>query len=111
MLDKLNVKTRFYVLIGCFVAGFVIYGGWSFKILNELKVNGPVYERIVQSKDLIADILPPPEYIIESYMVCLQMSATDDQAVRQKLAERLKNSKANTTRGMCTGSDKRWSRS
>jgi methyl-accepting chemotaxis protein len=93
MLDKLNVKTRFYVLIGCFVAGFVIYGGWSFKILNELKVNGPVYERIVQSKDLIADILPPPEYIIESYMVCLQMSATDDQAVRQKLAERLKQLK------------------
>jgi methyl-accepting chemotaxis protein len=93
MLDKLNVKTRFYVLIGCFVAGFVIYGGWSFKILNELKVNGPVYERIVQSKDLIADILPPPEYIIESYMVCLQMSATDDQATRQKLAERLKQLK------------------
>jgi methyl-accepting chemotaxis protein len=93
MLDKLNVKTRFYVLIGCFVAGFVIYGGWSFKILNELKVNGPVYERIVQSKDLIADILPPPEYIIESYMVCLQMSATDDQATRQQLAERLKQLK------------------
>ncbi|MCU6501399.1 methyl-accepting chemotaxis protein [Rugamonas sp. A1-17] len=89
MLERLNVKTRFFILIGCCVAGFAIYGGWSFKILNELKVNGPVYQRIVQNKDLVADILPPPEYIIESYMVCLQMSATADPAARQKLAQRL----------------------
>jgi hypothetical protein len=72
MLEKLNIKMRFFVLIGCFVAGFAIYSGWSFKVLNEIKVNGPIYKRIVQSKDLIADILPPPEYIIESYMVCMQ---------------------------------------
>ncbi|GJI89644.1 methyl-accepting chemotaxis protein [Duganella hordei] len=93
MLERLNVKTRFFVLIGCFVAGFAIYGSWSFKILSEIKVNGPIYDRIVQSKDLIADILPPPEYIIESYMVCLQMAATEDRGAQQKLAERLKELK------------------
>jgi len=27
--------------------------------LNRLKVNGPIYEDIIYSKDLIADILPP----------------------------------------------------
>ena len=36
--------------------------------LSELKVNGPVYRQIVLGKDLIADILPPPEYVIESYL-------------------------------------------
>ena len=74
MLDQVNVRTRFLILIGCFVAGFALYGAWSFKALNEIQVNGPIYQRIVQSKDLIADILPPPEYIIESYLVCLQMA-------------------------------------
>ncbi|MBX9634828.1 MAG: HAMP domain-containing protein, partial [Magnetospirillum sp.] len=36
--------------------------------LSELKVRGPLYDRIVLGKDLVADILPPPEYIIESYL-------------------------------------------
>ncbi|MEV4782744.1 methyl-accepting chemotaxis protein [Burkholderia sp. LMU1-1-1.1] len=100
MLDQVNVRTRFLILIGCFVAGFGLYGAWSFKALNEIQVNGPIYQRIVQSKDLIADILPPPEYIIESYLVCLQMAnvgqsdgATAGDA-RQALAGRLRALKA-----------------
>ncbi|PWC41381.1 methyl-accepting chemotaxis protein [Azospirillum sp. TSO22-1] len=36
--------------------------------INELKVGGPIYQRIIFGKDLIADILPPPEYVIESYL-------------------------------------------
>ena len=35
--------------------------------LDRLKVNGPIYQEIVDSKDLIADILPPPLYLIETY--------------------------------------------
>ncbi|HEV2608724.1 MAG TPA: methyl-accepting chemotaxis protein [Noviherbaspirillum sp.] len=62
--------------------------------LNNLKVNGPVYQRIVQGKDLIADVLPPPEYIIESYLVTLQLAASDDKAEQDALAARLKTLKA-----------------
>ena len=92
MLDKLNVKTRFLLLIGVIVAGYALYGGWSLKTWNEIKVNGPIYQRIVQSKDLIADILPPPEYIIESYLVCLQMANLGDAdgGAREALAKRLR---------------------
>ncbi|BAE49049.1 methyl-accepting chemotaxis protein [Paramagnetospirillum magneticum] len=50
--------------------------GWGV-VLSELKVNGPVYGRIVQAKDLVADILPPPEYIIESYLVASQALAAE----------------------------------
>ena len=64
-LSNLRIRTRFMLLLVLFFAGFLLYGAWSFKTLAELKVNGPLYQRIVQSKDLIADVLPPPEYIIE----------------------------------------------
>ena len=37
--------------------------------LERLKVNGPIYEQIVFGKDLIADILPPPLFVVESYML------------------------------------------
>ena len=36
--------------------------------LSQLKVGGPLYSKIKLGKDLIADILPPPEYIIEAYL-------------------------------------------
>ncbi len=40
--------------------------------LNRLKVNGPIYEQVVNGKDLIADILPPPLFVVEAYMLALE---------------------------------------
>ena len=51
------------VTVGCIA---ILWTGVS--ALSQLKVNGPVYRQIVLGKDLIADILPPPEYVIESYL-------------------------------------------
>ena len=89
-LSNLRIRTRFMLLLVLFFAGFLLYGAWSFKTLAELKVNGPLYQRIVQSKDLIADVLPPPEYIIESYLVSLQLVAATDKAKQDAHIERLK---------------------
>jgi methyl-accepting chemotaxis protein len=89
-----RLSHRFAALIGVFALGFAAYGYWSLKTLGELKVNGPVYQRIVQGKDLIADVLPPPEYIIESYLVTLQMAAATEKAEQDKLIARLSTLKA-----------------
>jgi methyl-accepting chemotaxis protein len=40
--------------------------------LQRLKVNGPVYEQVIYGKDLIADILPPPLFVVESYMLSFE---------------------------------------
>ncbi|MDB5502424.1 MAG: chemotaxis protein [Tardiphaga sp.] len=36
--------------------------------LTQLKVGGPLYDKIKLGNDLVADILPPPEYVIEAYL-------------------------------------------
>ena len=36
--------------------------------LSHLKVGGPLYDKIKLGNDLVADILPPPEYVIEAYL-------------------------------------------
>ena len=82
ILRTLKLSYRLSILIGVFAAGFLVYAGWSFKTLDELKVNGPLYRDIVASKDIIADTLPPPLYIIESYLVALQMAAADTDPAR-----------------------------
>ncbi|MFZ6726144.1 methyl-accepting chemotaxis protein [Undibacterium sp. MH2W] len=93
VLRQIALSKRLAILIALFSAGFLIYGVWSFKTLNELKVSGPVYQKIAQGKDLVADVLPPPEYILESYLVVFQIMATDDNAEQEKLIAHLRDLK------------------
>jgi methyl-accepting chemotaxis protein len=92
-LHNTKLAYRFALIILCVIIGFAIYGIWSFRTLNELKINGVTYQRIAQGKDLVADILPPPEYIIESYLVSLQL-ASSDKGEQPALIVRLKALKA-----------------
>ena len=46
---------------------------------GQIKISGPIYTEIIRGKDLIADILPPPEYIIESYLSVLVISNSNDE--------------------------------
>jgi methyl-accepting chemotaxis protein len=67
------MKIRIAQLLVAFaiVVGFGIVGaiGIQTYALKHLEVNGPVYQDIVGGKDLIADILPPPLFLVEPYML------------------------------------------
>ena len=85
---QLTIKMRFAIILSTLVIGFSLFGFATFKAMNTLNVNGPIYQRIVQGKDIIADILPPPEYIIESYLVALQLTQATDPAETSALVTR-----------------------
>jgi methyl-accepting chemotaxis protein len=44
----------------------IIASGWL--TLRELKVGGPIYHRIVLGKELVADVVPPPIYLIDAFI-------------------------------------------
>ncbi len=50
------------------VMGLLTVVGLAAVALNRLEVSGPIYNQIADGKDLLADILPPPEYVIEAYL-------------------------------------------
>jgi methyl-accepting chemotaxis protein len=75
-IARLKLMHRFILLLAIIVIGYAMYGGWSYYVVKRVEVNGPIYHKIVTLKDLVADILPPPNYIIESYMVASQMVNT-----------------------------------
>ncbi len=83
VMASFSIRQRFLSLMIFVVVLVLIYGAWSFKTLHQLKVNGPIYDEVVQNKDLIADILPPPVYIIESYLVSLEISQASPQEVSE----------------------------
>jgi methyl-accepting chemotaxis protein len=76
----LSVRTKLYTLVGLPLAGLALFAGITFSTLHQVQVRGPVYNRIVEGKDLVADILPPPCYIIESYLNAHQLASVRDKA-------------------------------
>lgn len=90
LIRKVRLGARLHALIAFFSVSFLIFAFWAISTLNEVKVNGPIYDRIVQGKDLVADILPPPQYIVESHLVALQLSMATEKTLQKQLISRLK---------------------
>jgi methyl-accepting chemotaxis protein len=69
-----------------FILGFSAIIAISSISLNQLKVGGPEYARIIDGKDVIADILPPPLYIVEAFLIShdLERSIGDAQKLSQE---------------------------
>lgn len=87
--QPLKLAHRFAILLVVFMLGFVVYGTYSFKTLNELRVNGPLFQKIQQDNELLADVLPPPEYIIESYLITLQLLLEPEKSKQVVLIDNL----------------------
>ncbi len=83
LLQNTSFKTRMIVLSAVFLLGLAVTHLMYGLMISSVRVNGPLYNRIVQDKDLTADILPPPQYIIESYLLVLQMVDEQDPALRR----------------------------
>ncbi|MDR2942100.1 MAG: methyl-accepting chemotaxis protein [Treponema sp.] len=75
-----SIGKKLLLLMVVFIAGYTIFCLVSFSTLNILRIHGNLYNQIITSKDLIADVLPPPGYIIESYLDILQMVDETDPA-------------------------------
>ncbi len=61
------------------LAGFVAFGVVAYVTVSELKINGKRYHRIVQGKDLVADVVPPQEFLVETYLTVHQMLGETDR--------------------------------
>ena len=88
-IGNLNLQGKLAFVLATIAIGFLVFGGWSWRALEELRIEGPTYERIVESKDLVADILPPPGFIIESYLVAQEMASGTATLGADQLATKL----------------------
>ena len=84
---KLKYKVAIAPVISMLI--FAVFGALTFNTLETLRINGRMYEQIIHGKDVIADVLPPPEYIIESYLVAMQLSTEGNASKRDAFCERL----------------------
>lgn len=65
---RLNISRAIFAFGLVTILGLAAAFTTSILALDELKVGGPLYTKIKLGNDLVADILPPPAYIVESYL-------------------------------------------
>src|SRR5215471_20807220 len=61
------------------VVGFAAVLSTSVYALYQLKIGGPLYSEIKLGNDLVADILPPPAYVLEAYLEAILAMREPDQ--------------------------------
>ena len=86
--QNLSITQKLSVLALVFLLGFGAFAGLAYRTLMQVEVTGPLYRDVIRNRDLVADVLPPPEYIVESYLVALQMTEAHDKATAQSLIVR-----------------------
>jgi len=77
-LDSLSARAQLLTLIGAFLLGLAALCGLNQAVLQKVQVGGPIYTAIDLQKELIADILPPPAYLVESWQVALEMATAPE---------------------------------
>ena len=83
-----QLASRLSIFVGVFLILFAGFAMVAWRTLDQVRVKGALYDEIILGNDLIADILPPPQYIIESYLLTLQLVEETDPAEITRLIER-----------------------
>lgn len=84
--SQLASKLSFFV--AGFLALFAIFALVGWNTLEKVRVKGSLYDEIILGNELIADVLPPPQFIIEPYLLTLQLVEERDAAEVARLIDR-----------------------
>jgi methyl-accepting chemotaxis protein len=57
---------------------FSVYGLYCFKTVDKVKIGGPHYRSIALGNELVADVLPPGEFLVETYLTAFEMMDAEE---------------------------------
>ncbi|SFI38309.1 methyl-accepting chemotaxis protein [Planctomicrobium piriforme] len=86
--SRFSLRTKLQALVAVSMLGLLVTHAMYAMRFQQLSIGGVVYKDIIEGKDVTADVLPPPEFIIESYLTALQLIDETDPAVRKVLVDR-----------------------
>ncbi len=85
------ISKKVFAIVVMSIVSLLIFAIISQVCLNAVRINGGYYQNINNGKDLVADILPPPEYIIESYLTANEIVSTNDSATINNYLTKMKS--------------------
>ena len=79
MKRRLTISSAIAAFGLVLLVGFTAVVSTSVYALRQLKIGGPLYSEIKLGNDLVADILPPPAYVLEAYLEATLAMREPDQ--------------------------------
>ncbi len=86
-VNHFSIRARLFLLIGVSAAGLVAIIV-TVSLQMKPKLEDSEYRDLVTMKDLVADVLPPPKYVIEPYLTLLELSYETDATARDSLIDK-----------------------
>ncbi|MDD5053696.1 MAG: methyl-accepting chemotaxis protein [Sulfuricurvum sp.] len=65
----MNIKSQLRLVNGLIFVILVLSNIIGYMTIQKIKIGGETYNEIIADKDLVADVLPPPLYIVEARLV------------------------------------------
>lgn len=91
LIRDMKISRKLSLLVSLFIVCILLVSAFSFYAINKIKINGELYQEIISGKNLIADINPPPAYIIEAYALILEIANTKSHGSVVQISDKLKN--------------------
>jgi len=89
MLSHMTIRNKVLLMTGLIVLALLVQGYLVNRSVQEIRIHGPLYAEILEHKSLIADVIPPPGYIVESFLVVHQLLEDSSGSARVALTKRM----------------------
>lgn len=73
VLKNIRVAVRLQFVVGLSLAGLVFFALMAMSTLSAVKIGGDSEQAIAEQNVLLADILPPPAYLVETHLATKQL--------------------------------------
>ena len=74
------IRSHLRLLVAARLSGLLIFAAVAFMALIQIEVNGPIYQRISLSQNVVSDYVPPSESLLQAALICNMMENATDQA-------------------------------
>lgn len=87
MFKSISIRSKLTILVAVPLLGMLLFAAIALTTLSSARVGGPQAQRVTETQDFIADILPPPLYLVESRLVVLELYSAKGPDVRTRLEQ------------------------
>ena len=74
MLRRFSIRTKLLLVVAAPLAAIGVLVALALPTFQSVKVGGSQYSRLANTKDLIADILPPPGFLVEAHLTVTELA-------------------------------------
>ncbi len=88
MFRNLKIRSRMAIVVLVPLLALAIVALVGVRALNAVQVGGATYDEIVESQNLVADVLPPPAFLLDAHLSAQELAGASDPAeIQQRISE------------------------